>query len=389
MKRIAIFCDGTWNRISSPHSTNVLLGAQSVLPRAEDGLDQLTYYDEGVGTTYLISEGIETRLAGAFGLGLFDKIAAAYRFLVFNFEPGDEIFIFGFSRGAYTARSLAGMIRKCGIVPRTSARDVPEIFKFYKDSATHPNSDEAQRFRLRLCPEIVLTEADRSWRVENGVSVDLAESAKLLNVKYIGVYDTVGALGVPRHLFLSRLFGQADKYEFHDTALSSTVHAARHAVAVDEDRKSFTPSLWSNLDVLNQAAARVRYEQLWFPGDHGSIGGGGDIHGLSSSAFCWIMEGAAAQGLDLDQDALSQALARVDHLAPLKNSSAAPGFIDRIYRRQSRVGPQRLSELAEPTLLRLEHETKDVASALYRPPSLKAIHKGEKAFGRQITGSDL
>lgn len=99
MKRIAIFCDGTWNRISkSP--TNVVLGAQLLLPVADDGAQQLTYYRQGVGTSWLISQTLETYLAGAFGLGLFDNIADAYRFLVFNYQTGDEIYIFGFSRGA-------------------------------------------------------------------------------------------------------------------------------------------------------------------------------------------------------------------------------------------------------------------------------------------------
>ena len=112
MKRLVVFCDGTWNRMSARYPTNVVIGAQATLSRAEDGVEQITFYDEGVGTTAPVFGQIERWLAGAFGLGLIDKIAAAYRFLIFNYEPGDEIFIFGFSRGAYTARSLAGLIRK-------------------------------------------------------------------------------------------------------------------------------------------------------------------------------------------------------------------------------------------------------------------------------------
>lgn len=382
MKRIAVFCDGTWNRISSPNPTNVLTGAQCVLPRGADGIEQLTYYDEGVGTTHLFSEAIETRLAGAFGWGLFDKIAAAYRFLVFNYEPGDEIFIFGFSRGAFTARSLAGMIRKCGIVPKTSARDIARIFEFYKDASTHPNSDAAQAFRMKYCPEIVLTEGDRDWRIRHGVSSDAASSAKVLMVKYVGVFDTVGALGVPEHLILSKLTGRARKYQFHDTALSSTVFAARHAVAIDEDRRSFEPSLWSNLDVLNEAAGDIRYEQLWFPGDHGSVGGGGDVRGLSNGAFKWVMEGAEQQGLELNSAVVDEIVASADHLAPLHNSSTPRGRLARIYRRATRVGPQRIAELAEPTLMRLEHEVKGASGPLYRPGALRAIHRDKKEFSR-------
>src|SRR5690606_34463607 len=102
-KRIAVFCDGTWSQLTAECPTNVVLGAQMVLPRADDGTQQLVLYKEGVGTSYLINKAWESRLAGAFGWGLFDNIADAYRFLVFNYRTGDEIFIFGFSRGAFTA----------------------------------------------------------------------------------------------------------------------------------------------------------------------------------------------------------------------------------------------------------------------------------------------
>src|SRR5690606_1933003 len=128
MKRIAIFCDGTWNRMSAEFPTNVLCGAQLVLPADDAGISQITYYDEGVGT---VGPKALTALQAAFGWGLLEKIEAAYRFLIFNYEPGDEVFIFGFSRGAFTARSLAGLIRKCGIVPRNEAGRIREIFEFY------------------------------------------------------------------------------------------------------------------------------------------------------------------------------------------------------------------------------------------------------------------
>ena len=99
MKRLVIFCDGTWNCMSADHPTNVLIGSQLVLPSDAAGVQQVTYYDEGVGT---IGPKAIKLLEGAFGWGLLEKIEAAYRFLIFNYEPGDEIYIFGFSRGAYS-----------------------------------------------------------------------------------------------------------------------------------------------------------------------------------------------------------------------------------------------------------------------------------------------
>jgi uncharacterized protein (DUF2235 family) len=373
MKRIAVFCDGTWNRMSSEQPTNVLTSAQLVLPSDDAGITQITYYDEGVGTSYLINEWWETRLAGAFGLGLLEKIEAAYRFLIFNYEPGDEIFIFGFSRGAFTARSLAGLIRKCGIVPRVNAREVRDIFQFYKDAATHPDSDEAQRRRMAWSPNVILKETDRSWRIEHGEDPAVAAAAVPLIIRYVGVWDTVGALGIPQHLLVGSLFGTAAKYQFHDTDLSSTVRAARHAVATDEDRLSFTPALWKNLDILNAGSGGNSYQQLWFPGDHGSVGGGGDIRGLSNDALAWIMDGAVTEGLAINRVKLEGLRATADPLVSLHNQTKAPDFLDHIYRRGYREGPQRRSLLAESTRNRLAYEAKDKTWEPYRPKTLKAL----------------
>ncbi len=379
MKRIAIFCDGTWNRLASDYATNVQFAAQAVRSVDDAGVTQVTFYDEGVGTTHTINEWAETRLAAAFGWGLLQKIETAYRFLAFNHEPGDEIYVFGFSRGAYTARSLVGLIRKCGIVPRTSVKSIKSIFEFYKRADVHPDSDEAQRFRMQHAPALIMKEMDRQWRRDHGGSGELADAATPINLRYLGVWDTVGALGVPNHLFLAGLFGTQKKYQFHDTKLSSTVQSARHAVAVDERRRSFEPALWDNLEDLNGDDG-TRYQQLWFPGDHGSVGGGGDIEGLSSSALLWIVEGAAAQGLAFDAGLLETHVGKRDDLAPLRNVSKPPGPFDGIFVRADREGPQSRSLLAPSTLARLQWETKSNDWTPYRPKTLQAIHKNAKHF---------
>lgn len=371
MKRLAIFCDGTWNRMSAEHPTNVLIGAQLVLPVDALGITQITYYDEGVGTS---GGRAATMLAGAFGWGLLDKIEAAYRFLIFNYEPGDEVFIFGFSRGAYTARSLSGLIRKCGIAPRSQAGKIREILDFYKDSSTHPDSDEAQRRRLALSPATVLKEADRKWRLDHGVDPSEVASAKPLIVRYVGVWDSVGALGIPKHLPGTWLFRLGKKYQFHDAELSSTVRAARHAMAIDETRLSFLPTKWSNLETLNATTATGdKYQQIWFPGDHGSVGGGGDIRGLSNDSLTWIMEGAEAEGLALRQAGIETYKAVIDPLAPLSNQSKKPGWSDRIYQRRDREGPQQMSLISSSATTRLAYETKSAIWAPYRPGTLKAL----------------
>ena len=376
MKRLAIFCDGTWNRMSAKEPTNVLMGAEAVLPTDAAGVQQVTYYDEGVGSTFLVSR-LETVLAGIFGLGLLDKIEAAYRFVVFNYEPGDEIFIFGFSRGAYTARSLAGLIRKCGIIPRTMAGRIGEVIAFYKDATIDPDSDDAQQFRMERSPLVVLKDQDRDWRKLHGADSATTNALPLLGVKYIGVWDTVGALGVPQHLLISKLFRMREKYAFYDTKLSSTVRSARHALAVDENRLSFDAAEWDNLDILNEARnSTTAYLQQWFPGGHGSVGGGGDVRGLSNNAFVWVMEGAQLQGLALDQARLTAARTKIDAFVSLNNSTAKDSWVENIYRRGDRKGTQERRMLAQSTIDRMDRlETKEAGDKweLYRPRPLKTL----------------
>lgn len=372
MKRIAIFCDGTWNRMSANEPTNVLIAAQAVLARGRNKVPQVVHYNEGVGTSFVVNEWVETRLAGAFGLGLFAKVEDAYRFLIFNYEPGDEIFIFGFSRGAFTARSLAGLIRKCGIVPRANGKAIKKAFDFYQEIDSRPDEDKAQQFRMDNSPGTVTKEEDRAWRIAHGADPEQVAQIPLLTIKYIGVWDTVEALGLPRHLGLSKLTGKIGSYEFHDAKLSSTVHAARHAVAVDEARRSFEPTLWDNLVKLNQGGGAL-YQQAWFPGEHGSVGGGGDVRGLSNNALAWILEGAEQQGLLFDGDMLARARLAVDPFANLRNSSTEPGWTDRFYRRAPRAEPMEGDILAPVTVERMARAAASTPKpwAAYRPPTLR------------------
>src|SRR4051794_15976918 len=198
MRRLLIFCDGTWNRPAAAGLTNVVSAAQAIKPTASDGVGQIVCYVQGVGTTFVVSR-LETFLAGAFGLGLFDRIAEAYRFLVFNYVPGDEIYIFGFSRGAFTARSLGGLIRKCGIVRKSDVGIIDSAYDFYRRSDVGPDDDAAQQYRAIHSPDTIMKDRDRQWRRDNNYVVpDLPN----FTVKYIGVWDTVGELGVPKYLLI-------------------------------------------------------------------------------------------------------------------------------------------------------------------------------------------
>ena len=164
MIRLAVFCDGTWNGLQMQNLTNVARLARSVVRDPPDSVPQVVYYDEGVGTANGVSrtsDRLEAILGGAFGAGLDRKIEQAYRFIVLNYkEPDDEIFIFGFSRGAYTARSLCGLIRKCGILRPEHLQRVPEAMALYRNRKIHPAGPECQEFRDRYSRREVVGSED-------------------------------------------------------------------------------------------------------------------------------------------------------------------------------------------------------------------------------------
>lgn len=322
MKRLTFCFDGTWNRIDSQHPTNVARIAQSVSRFHRDGSPQLVYYDEGVGTS-----ATDRLTGGMFGHGLIDKVTRAYHFLVLNYEPGDQIYVFGFSRGAFTARSFVGLLRNCGIMSRRSLSHIRSAIDLYlsRKRGSSPGSERARQFRMRHCPKLCLP-GDLEWRREARPDLDHTGLTDL-RVDYLGVWDTVGALGVPNHIrTLAWLNG---KYGFHDTALSSFVKRARHAVAADEMRRTFEPGMWSNIDDLNARTEGddLRYEQVIFPGTHSAVGGGGPIRGLSDAALDWVLDGARMEELEFDQDAQSPIFQLLpDHRAQLFNQTGKSGW---------------------------------------------------------------
>ncbi len=368
MKRIVICCDGTWKRLDERHPTNVVRIAQAVMPQGPDGAAQVVFHLDGVGTgrgTGRVARGLDRALGGMFGQGLMATVEAAHRFLIFNHAPGDEIYLFGFSRGAYMARSLAGLIRNCGILARGYAAMIPKALALYqaRDERAHPDSIEACAFRARHGQPIWTSPADAMWRRRTS-----GGPGARLDLRYLGIWDTVGALGVPRDLRIAPLLNRS--LRFHDTRLSKGVGAARHAVAIDERRRGFPPTLWDNLDALNaQTGGEARYAQRWFPGDHGSVGGGGEVTALSHDALLWVAEGAAAVGLGLDPAALEGWRRGRDCMGPLRATRRDAGLLDRALALApaDRSGPPSVADLAEAAVRRWHRDP------LYRPAALRAL----------------
>jgi uncharacterized protein (DUF2235 family) len=263
-KRIVICSDGTWNDPEDKNPTNVLRIARAVKPIASGGVKQVVFYDWGVGSYYAKVRG------GISGLGMMKNIQDGYRFIVQNYNPGDELFLFGFSRGAYTIRSLAGMLNNCGILKRENAQQIPDAFKFYKKHSVKPGSPAARAWRK-----------NRSLDPERGV------------VDFIGVWDTVGALGVP-----TRVLAFVEENDlFFDPEIGSNVLVARHAVSIDEKRADFVPTLWD-------PKGGVDMKQVWFAGVHADVGGGyspaknGRL--LSDIPLAWMAREADGFGLEFE-----------------------------------------------------------------------------------------
>ncbi len=371
MKRIAIFIDGTWNRPDAEHPTNVVRLSRCLFGSDVDGNTQQVIYSPGVGSgtgSNWVGKKLDRILGGALGWGLTNIIEDAYRNLVFAYEPGDEIYIFGFSRGGFAARSLAGLIRSCGIPPRRHLNRIPQAIARYvsRDADTKPDDPSSYLFREDFAPYTATSASEFKWRRDRG-----ATEAINLSITYLGIWDTVKALGLPKFVPGAAHFNA--KYEFHDADLSRSVSAARHAIAIDERRKTFPSSPWANLDRLNSDADPVKgpdYAQQWFPGNHGSIGGGGARVGLSSVALLWIAQGAERAGLRISWEEFDRVATRFDPAKEsLDNKFGPAGFSGLLMNKlqQEREGPKEVEDISVATLDRYR------ADPDYRPNTLNFI----------------
>lgn len=284
MKRIVICADGTWNEperkdtaSGRPQPTNVLKVARAVRPQAKDGTAQVLYYHEGVGT----ADKLDSFTGGAFGAGMERNVRSLYRFIVFNYEPGDELYFFGFSRGAFTVRTLAGFMNYVGLLQKEDEYYTGEMYGLYEGSAAKGSARWQHAFRHIKTPR------------------------PSPPIRFIGVWDTVGALGAPG--LLGQLLHRG-KYKYHDIGLNDHIQHAYHALAIDECRKPFLPSVWTK-----PPNWRGVLRQAWFPGVHSNIGGSYSPDGLANEALHWIVEKAEQLGLEFDA-------AYLEHYLPCFNS---------------------------------------------------------------------
>jgi uncharacterized protein (DUF2235 family) len=284
-KRIAVFLDGTWNTMND--NTNVWRLKSLLAPRSKDDLVQLPYYSTGVGTT------VGTRFTGgAFGIGLNDEIIHAYEWLIEHFNPDDKLFIFGFSRGAYTARSLSGLISKCGLLIPGAALSVNQLYARYRQASAATTLRDLHDGKSSGRTDFDLEER---WLLRYSQPID---------IDFLGVWDTVGALGLP--VGNLPIFGRADM-QFLNTGIRVSNKRAFHALAIDEHREAFAPTLWTvDYDETSSEPHHRRglsqVEQRWFVGSHGNVGGGCLNDPLAQLPLKWMMDRASESGLSFRRE---------------------------------------------------------------------------------------
>ena len=290
-KNIVICSDGTGNTAIKGRGTNVFKLFEAVdlngHRSAPHLIPQVAIYDDGVGTEGFLPLKL---LGGAFGWGLKRNVVRLYTGLVRIYDPGDSIYLFGFSRGAFTVRTLAGMIAKCGILdwnylPTTDAMrtGVHAAYRAYREAY------RTWLYRVVHGKGVADVQGSAGQAIADFRDHHRAHDAQ---IHFIGVWDTVDAVGGPFHI-ADLINNLVYRFKFPDHTLSDRVNLAVHALSIDDARAAFEPVLWE---------ADERVEQVWFAGVHSNVGGGYPKQGMSLVALDWMLDKAARQGLRILRD---------------------------------------------------------------------------------------
>ncbi|MDH3626470.1 MAG: DUF2235 domain-containing protein [Acidobacteriota bacterium] len=299
MKRLVICLDGTWNNAAKEKErndgsrvyrpTNVLKLARATHATDANGIAQITYYDAGVGAMNRapnfrtrIIRFADNKLGGGWGAGFEVNIEEAYTFIANNYEPDDQLFVFGFSRGAAQARSLCNFIEWCGGIP--SKNDVYYVPKLFGQYLKARGAGSGQSLIAKV----------NTQRVDAGKKP--IDPFRIATIEFLGVWDTVLALG-SRILARGGSTRRINRYHTPPTP-PAIANRVRHALAIDERRHDFQPELW------NGQEPTLKFEQRWFPGVHSNVGGGLIDDSLANSALRWICDEAIAAGLSMNAEYL-------------------------------------------------------------------------------------
>lgn len=317
-KNIVLCSDGTGNTDTEGRGTNVFKLYEAVdihgyqsnpgIPR------QIAFYDDGVGTENFA---LLKMIGAAFGYGFTQNVRDLYTALVHVYEPDDRLFLFGFSRGAYTIRAVSGMIQYCGVLNR---RGLDSEAKLRKQVESCWKAFEKVAF-----PRFITPEADRQRRnilppSDPGADAEAAERRKGFGshpqpaeIEFVGVWDTVGAVGMPIDA-LKPLVNWICPRKF-DELTPGKVKRACHALSIDDERATFRPELWNE-----RGAPKGQVEQVWFAGVHSNVGGGYPKQGMSLVTLDWMMDEAGKCGLQFNKAAREYVGAQQDVHSKLYDS---------------------------------------------------------------------
>ncbi|MCZ6574223.1 MAG: DUF2235 domain-containing protein [Planctomycetota bacterium] len=298
-KNIVVFSDGTGQEGGKGSNTNVYKLFNMILDRSP--ADQIGFYDRGLGTGW-------RKLTGSIaGMGISKNIQECYKFIFENFDASDRVFLFGFSRGAATVRSLSAFLALFGVLPKSRPELIKQAYKIYK------KRNKAKRKRL----------ADEFLARHHTMKVP---------VQFLGVWDTVAALGVPfrtMDVLLDRI--PFWRHKFHSYELNKRVKHGRHALAIDDERRTFHPLLWDEETFPEQTM-----KQVWFCGMHTDVGGGYKEQGLSDVALQWMIDEATQHGLLIYPDHK----VTINPDAHGKMHDSRSGFPGKLFRKEQRFWPK-------------------------------------------------
>ena len=292
-KNIILCSDGTGNSELKGRGTNVFKLYEAI-DRFDSTTPQIAFYDDGVGTE---SNKYLKMITGALGIGLSRNARQLYTHLVHSYTPGDKIYVFGFSRGAYTVRTLAGFILETGILDREQFNSESEL-SHYVNGAYKAYRRKYKTLTSSLWRPLFgwLTRSTYGFTDLEQIRNRTHNDGKA-EIQFIGVWDTVSALAVPYKVLADFIDRFIFKFKFPDNNLHENVSKACHAISIDDKRKTFHPELWNEVN-----DERNRIEQVWFAGVHANVGGGYPKQGLSLVAMDWMMK--KAEGLKfIAQDA--------------------------------------------------------------------------------------
>jgi uncharacterized protein (DUF2235 family) len=295
-KNIVLCSDGTGNIDIKSRGTNVfkLYEAVDIQGHKIDPClgPQVAFYDDGVGTSRFLPLRL---VGGAFGWGFTRNVKTLYTELIHVYQPGDRLYLFGFSRGAYTVRALCGLIQYCGIVDLNRCGTdvledrVDECWRVFRKEA-FKRATEQQRRRSK--PSSQDDERERARRERLGAVIDDRYAPNgTIQIEFLGVWDTVGAVGAPFDE-LRDVLNWIYPMRFSELTPSCHIKRACHALSIDDQRRTFRPELWNEHNIV-----RTKVDQVWFAGVHSNIGGGYPKHGLSLVALDWMMAESEKCGL--------------------------------------------------------------------------------------------